>query len=90
MTLTAKTRQHLKAKAHNLKPVILIGSKGLTDAVKREIDIALHDHELIKIKVPCEDRDERQAMIADICVSASAELVQAIGKIGIFYRRRTD
>lgn len=90
MPLTPKGRQVLKAKAHALKPIILIGSKGLTDAVKKEINIALDDHELIKIRIPVEDREEKKAIVAEICESASAELVQLIGKIAVVYRKNKD
>lgn len=90
MSLTPKGRQILKAKAHKLKPIILIGNKGLSDAVKHEIDIALNDHELIKIRVPVNDREEKKAMVAEICESAGAELVQLIGKICVVFRKNKD
>lgn len=90
MALNPKTKQHLKAKAHSLKPVILIGNKGLTDAVKNEINIALNVHELIKIKIPVLDRDERRAIFDEICSSCQAEPVQMIGNIGIVYRHNPE
>lgn len=90
MTLTPKARQQLKAKAHKLKPVVLIGNKGLTAAVKNEIDIALDDHELIKVRLSTNDREEKIAMAEEICESAKAELVQLIGKIGVIYRKNID
>ena len=89
MPLTAKSRQQLKAKAHNLKPTVLLGNQGLTAAVKKEIDRALTDHELIKIRVPVEDREEKVAIIAEICDALHADLVQTIGKIAVLYRRST-
>lgn len=90
MSLTPKGRQELKARAHKLKPVVMIGSNGLTDAVKKEIDRALNDHELIKVKVAAEDREGRQAVLAEITDSMQAELVQLIGSIGVLFRRKTD
>jgi len=87
MTLTTKTKQALKAKAHKLKPIILIGNKGLSDAVNKEIDRALYDHELIKIKVAGEDRDARRATMAAICDAQKAELVQQVGNIVVVYRK---
>lgn len=90
MALTPKARQQLKAKAHKLKPVILIGNKGLTAAVKNEIDIALDAHELIKIRLSTNDRDEKKAMLDEICESAKAEQVQLIGKIGVVYRKNEE
>ena len=87
MSLTPKGRQELKARAHKLKPIVMIGSNGLTDAVKKEIDRALNDHELIKIKVAAEDREARQAVLAEITDAMQAELVQMIGSIGVLFRR---
>lgn len=87
MPLTPKVRQQLKAKAHKLKPIVMLGNKGLTAAVKKEIDIALNSHELIKIRVSTNDRDEKKAIVAEICESASAEAVQLIGNICVLYRK---
>ncbi len=87
MALIPKTRQHLKGKAHSLKPIIMLGNKGFTPAVQKETDIALRDHELIKIRVACEDRDEKKALVAAICEATKAELVQLIGNIAVIYRK---
>lgn len=86
MTLNAKQRQALKAKAHKLKPVVMIGNQGLTAAVNKEIDRALNDHELIKVRIGGEDRDERRACYEEICTTHSAEPVQLIGSIAVIYR----
>jgi RNA-binding protein len=86
MTLTTRQKQDLKAKAHSLKPVVLIGGNGATPAVLKEIDGALAHHELIKVRIASNDRDARRAMLAEISASTKAELVQTIGNIGVFYR----
>ena len=86
MALTPKIRQLYKGKAHGLKPVVMIGNKGLTETVNKEIDRALYDHELIKIRIQVADRDERQAMFDEICQLHQAEPVQLIGGIGTLYR----
>lgn len=90
MLLTTKGRQALKARAHKLKPVVLIGSQGLTEAVLNEIDRALNDHELIKVRIAGNDREERRAMITAMCEAKSAELVQIIGHIAVLFRRKAD
>jgi RNA-binding protein len=90
MTLTTKYKQQLKAKAHPLKPVVLIGHHGVTEGVKKEINQALLDHELIKVRMRTEDRDERRAAFADICESLSAELVQLVGGIAVIYRKKLE
>jgi RNA-binding protein len=90
MTLTPKIRQELKGKAHKLKPVVSIGNNGFSDAVSKELDRALNDHELIKVKVALEDRDARKAVIEEMCAGVSAELVQQIGKIVVLYREKKE
>lgn len=88
MSLTPKGRSALKARAHALKPVVLIGNQGLTPAVLNEIERALHDHELIKIRIAGNDRDERKQALVAICEQTQADLVQHIGNIGVFFRAR--
>lgn len=86
MALTPKARQHLKAQAHKLKPIVLVGIQGLTKNVNEEIDRGLYDHELIKIRIHAEDRDDRRALLTEICETHNAELVQCVGKVGVLYR----
>ncbi len=86
MTLSNKQKQFLKGLAHPLKPVVLMGSNGLTEAVVAEIDGALGHHELIKVKVPEDDRDLRTAVADAICRETQSVLVQSIGKTLILYR----
>lgn len=90
MTLTTKDKQQFKAKAHSLKPIVFIGQKGLTAEVKKEIDRALTDHELIKVRIRTEDRESRQALLTEICTALHAENIQCIGGIGIIYRKNDD
>lgn len=87
MSLTPKERQQLKARAHKLKPIVFIGYQGLTEAVKKEADRALNDHELIKIRIQAEDREERRAFFIELCKALLADEVQLIGNIGIIYRK---
>ena len=86
-TLTDQQKLHLRRLGHSLKPVVLMGSAGLTDAVMAEIDQALDDHELIKVKVVADDREQRRAHIEAICRQADAGLVQAVGKMALLFRR---
>lgn len=90
MALTPKGRQILKARAHALKPIVLIGNLGLTEAVLKEIDRGLNDHELIKVRIAGNDRDARNAAFATICEQTKAQLVQNIGSIGVLYRPNKD
>ena len=87
MSLNNKQNRFLRARAHSLKPVVLIGGAGLTDNVINEINHALEDHELIKIRVNADDRDDKKTMIEQISRQTESEMVQTIGHIGIFYRQ---
>ena len=78
--------QQLKAQAHHLKPVVMIGSKGLTPAIAAETNIALTAHELIKVKISGVEKDEKLALIDTLCGEVQAELVQLIGNTAIIYR----
>lgn len=90
MPLNPKQRQKLKGDAHKLKPIVFIGHQGLTDAVNKEIDRALNDHELFKMRIQNDDRDVRRAWYAEICKIHGAELVQQIGCVGVLYRKNPD
>jgi RNA-binding protein len=84
--LTPARRRELKAKAHHLEPVVIIGDAGLTPAVLHEIDVNLTSHELIKVRVHGDDRDARVAMSNDIGTGLDASLVQHIGKTLVLFR----
>jgi RNA-binding protein len=88
--MTSAERKALKARAHNLYPVVTIGGKGLTDAVTAEIDFALKAHELIKVRAGAMDRDERETAFHLICERTGAEPVQHIGKIFVLYRKKEE
>ena len=78
-------KKQLRAKAHILNPVVIIGQAGLTDAVLAEIELTLNNHELIKIKIRAE-RDERKQISEKICSTTAAELIQSIGQVVVIYR----
>ncbi len=88
--LTAAQRRALKARAHHLQPVVIIGDAGLTPTVLHEIDISLKSHELIKIRVFGDDRAARAGMIEAICAPLNAVAVQHIGKVLVIFRPRPD
>ncbi|WNB76939.1 ribosome assembly RNA-binding protein YhbY [Methylomonas koyamae] len=79
-------KKKLKAQAHALNPVVIVGQAGLTEAVLKEINVALDAHELIKIKIRAE-RDERAVISEQICAETKAELIQSIGQIAVVYRQ---
>lgn len=85
--LTPQQRSELRARAHSLKPVVMISTKGASPAVIAEIDRALTHHELIKIRVLEAERDERDTLLAAVCDATGAQPVQHIGKILVIYRQ---
>jgi RNA-binding protein len=90
ITLSNAQNRFLRGQAHGLKAMLQIGAKGVSDAVVAELDNALEHHELIKVKVAAEDRDARDAMVADLTERTGAALVQRIGNVAILYRPSKD
>lgn len=86
LELTVEQRKYLKAQAHALKPVVMIGSQGLSDAVIKEAERAIAAHELIKIRVLGDEREAREAYLAQLCETLNAAPVQHIGKLLLIYR----
>lgn len=82
-------KKSLRKKAHSLKPVVMIGQHGLTDAVLAEVDIALNAHELIKVRIRGADKDKRTEQCAQIEHQLNAEVVHQIGGITVLYRPAT-
>lgn len=89
MALSNPQKRHLRSLAHHLKPVVMIGQHGLKDSILEELEIALDAHELVKVRVSAEDRDERSAMIGRMVAASGAELVQTIGHVAVLFRRNT-
>lgn len=79
--------KYLRGLCHTLKPVIMTGNQGLSEAVHQELEIALKHHELIKVKLRTDDRDERKSWIETIQKKHQAQLIQKIGHVASFYRR---
>ena len=79
-------KKALRKKAYSLKPVVMIGQRGLTDAVLAEVDIALNAHELIKIRIRGADKNKRAEQCAQIEHQLNSEVVHQIGGITVLYR----
>jgi len=84
--LPSKKRSELRAEAHKLTPIVIIGDKGLTDEVLAEIDRSLKAHELIKVRAATGERDARDVWLETICERLEAHPVQQIGKVFVIYR----
>jgi RNA-binding protein len=89
-TLANNQRRVLKQRAHHLKPVVLLGQAGLTDAVLAEIGLALDHHELIKVRVNGGDRDARDSQVRAIVEKTGAALVQRVGNVAALYRANPE
>lgn len=90
LQLSPAERRSLRARAHALNPVVSIAQNGLSDAVLKEIDVNLRAHELIKIRVYSDDRDERETYLATVCEQLGAAPVQHIGKLLVVWRPAPD
>ncbi len=87
MSITKAQQGFLRSKVHHLKPVIWIGQSGITENVTAEIETALDQHELIKIKLRVGDKVLKNKSIEDICRASHALNIQSIGNIVSIYRR---
>jgi RNA-binding protein len=90
MSLDNKKKRDLKSKAHHLKVVIQVGQHGVSENLIAEADNALNTHELIKVQIQSDDRDERLEAAKLLATKTGAELVQKIGKIFVLYRKKKD
>ena len=90
MPLTQEQKKQYKSIGHHLKPVLIVADNGLTEGVLAEFERALNDHELIKIKLAVTEREDRRALIDELCASSKAELVQVIGKMALIYRKARE
>lgn len=86
LEITADQRRSLRSRAHTLSPVVSISQNGLTESVLKEIGVCLDSHELIKIRVYNDDREERDRFLNEICENLGAAPVQHIGKLLVVWR----
>lgn len=86
MPLSITEKKRFRQIGHQLNPVVMLGGQGLTEGVMAEIERALEDHELIKVRIGGEDREARRAVIDAITGQTRSEAVQIIGKLVLLYR----
>ncbi len=87
MDLSERQRKYLRGLAHPLEPVVMVGNAGLTEGVLRETARALHDHELVKVKIRGADRGARDAIFESLARRTGSTLVHRIGHVGVLYLR---
>ena len=88
--LSPAQRRDLRARAHHLNPVVTIGDNGLAPTVVAEIERSLQAHELIKVKVQGAEREQRDALMQELCAALDAAPVQHIGNILVVWRQRRE
>jgi len=88
--LHSAERRELRAQAHHLHPVVMVGGDGVTPAVRKEIDAALDAHGLIKIRVFSDDRAARELMHQELAAELNAAPVQHIGKLLVLWRPQPE
>ena len=87
MSLSQTELKHLRAIGHKLDPIVTIADKGVSENITAELERALNDHELIKIKLAVSDRDAKNALIDTVCASCNATLIQTVGRVALILRR---
>lgn len=90
MELTETQKKRLRTRAHDLKPVVMVGQHGMKDTILEEITSALDHHQLIKVKLNVGDRDLRDDIIGQIVAYSQSKLIQRIGNVAVLYRRNPD
>lgn len=85
--LSADDKKHMRTIGHSLKPVVMVAGAGLSEGVLAEIDRALHDHELIKVKMSVGDRELKKQLTQQLCEQSRATLIQTIGNIVLILRK---
>ncbi|WP_341938000.1 YhbY family RNA-binding protein [Marinimicrobium sp. C2-29] len=86
MPLSADRKKQFRALGHNLNPIVTIGDKGLSDNVRAELNRALDDHELIKVKLAVGEREDRKELLEQLSALPGVELVQQVGKVALLFR----
>ncbi len=88
--LTNPQLKFLKSLAHELKPIIIIGTNGATESLIKELESSLNHHELLKIKIANSDRDARKAIINNLELQTKSILIQSIGKTFVLFKQNKE
>lgn len=90
MTLSEPQKKYLRGLGHALKPIVMVGDSGPSDAVLAELNVCLDHHELVKVRVKVGDRESRDTIIAKLCADGDATLVQRTGNMALLYRENPE
>ncbi|MDQ2075778.1 YhbY family RNA-binding protein [Marinimicrobium sp. ABcell2] len=86
MPLSSERKKHFRALGHKLNPIVTIADRGLTDGVRAELNRALDDHELIKVKLAVSEREDRHEVVELLKALPRVEIIQQVGKVALLYR----
>lgn len=86
MSLSSAQKKAFRSIGHHLQPIVTVSDNGLSEGALQELERALRDHELIKVKLALPEREDRHAMVEELLQSSGAELVQTLGKVALLYR----
>ena len=86
MSITTEQKKHFRTLGHKLNPLVTVAGKGLTENLQLEVDRALEDHELIKVKFVISDRDLKKQLIQELCNVVEAQIIQEVGHVALIYR----
>ena len=87
MSLSQAEQKFLRGRGHALKPVVIVGGAGLTDAVLTELEAALSHHELVKVSLRIGNRERRDVLLDELLDRSKATLLQRIGNMALLYRQ---
>ena len=90
MALSDSQKKHLRGLGHRLKPVVTVGDAGLSNSVMQEFNSTISHHELIKVRIRASSRENRDALIDELCQLGSGNLIQRIGNVALIYRPNPD
>ena len=86
-SITSSKKKKFRQIGHHLKPIVTVGNSGITGGVIDEMQRALNDHELIKVKLKIEEKSERAREVKDLSTALNAHLIQLIGKNALLYKK---
>ena len=90
MTLTEPEKKKLRGLGHSLKPIVRVGSAGVSDGVSSALEEALNDHQLVKVSIRVGDRRTRDQVMQELCESSGANLIQRIGNMALLFRSNPE
>ena len=86
-SITSSTRKKYRQIGHHLRPIVTVGNSGITGGVIDEMQRALQDHELIKVKLNIEKKSEREREVKNLSTALDAHFIQLIGKNALLYKK---